>query len=75
MSSVEATTLLTQGATHGLWEALTTGGLGIVLPASFDNEGFSKSLPWQFPPSVYFLSGRGQAILQKEVLWGWLLWP
>ena len=59
-------------ASHGLFDALTDGGLGIALLAPFTNERFF--FPWQ-PIEVSPLglsrifSARGLTVLTSELLW------
>ena len=59
-------------ASHGLFDALTDGGLGVALLAPFSHERFF--FPWQ-PIAVSPLgvsrifSARGVAVLTSELLW------
>ncbi len=62
-------------ASHGLFDALTNGGLGVAFFAPFDYT--RHFLPWQ-PLEVSpigaraFVSSRGLAVLASEALWVWL---
>ena len=61
-------------ASHGLLDAMTTGGLGVAFWSPFSNERFF--LPWRrilvSPIGVGpFLSGRGLRVLASELLWIW----
>jgi inner membrane protein len=67
--------LFVSTASHGLLDALTNGGLGIAFLAPFDNTRYF--LPWQVIEvspitASRFLSARGWAVLQSELLWVWL---
>lgn len=59
-------------ASHGLFDALTDGGLGVALLAPFTNERFF--FPWQ-PIAVSplgltrILSARGLEVLASELIW------
>jgi len=70
-----AALLATVTASHGLFDALTNGGLGIAFFAPFDDTRYF--LPWQ-PLEVSpigaraFVSSRGFAVLASEALWVWL---
>jgi inner membrane protein len=62
-------------ASHGVLDAMTTGGGGIAFFAPFVNERYF--LPWRpilvSPMSVRrFFSARGMAILASELVWVWL---
>lgn len=62
-------------ASHGVLDAMTNGGLGVAFFSPFDNRRYF--LPWRpirvSPISVHrFLSGRGYAVLQSELLWIWV---
>lgn len=62
-------------ASHGLLDAMTSGGLGVAFFSPFDNRRYF--LPWRpilvSPIGVTrFFSARGYAILQSELLWIWL---
>ena len=62
-------------ASHGVLDAMTTGGGGIAFFAPFVNERYF--LPWRpipvSPMSVRrFFSARGVAILASELVWVWL---
>jgi inner membrane protein len=62
-------------ASHGLLDAMTNGGLGVAFFSPFDNRRYF--LPWRpilvSPIGVTrFLSHRGLAVLQTEILWIWL---
>lgn len=62
-------------ASHGLLDAMTTGGLGVAFFSPFDNHRFF--LPWRpirvspFAVSRFF-SLRGIGILKTELLWIWV---
>ena len=61
-------------ASHGMLDALTTGGLGVEFfwPVSLERYFF----PWQFiavsPIGLRFLSERGWLVVQSELLTVWL---
>jgi inner membrane protein len=60
---------------HGLLDALTSGGLGIAFWAPFSNERFF--FPWRpimvSPLSLdRFVAGRGLLVLRAELVWVWL---
>lgn len=62
-------------ASHGVLDAITNGGLGVAFFSPFDNTRYF--LPWRpvrvSPIGVTrFLTPRGFAILQNEVVWIWL---
>ena len=62
-------------ASHGVLDAMTSGGGGIAFFAPFVNERYF--LPWRpipvSPMSVRrFFSARGVAILASELLWVWV---
>src|SRR5918993_5914394 len=62
-------------ASHGVLDAMTTGGGGIAFFAPFVNERYF--FPWRpilvSPMSVRrFFSARGVAVLASELVWGWL---
>jgi inner membrane protein len=62
-------------ASHGVFDAMTNGGLGVAFFAPFSPERYF--FPWR-PIRVSlivvrnFFSARGLAILQSELLWVWL---
>ena len=61
-------------ASHGVLDAMTTGGLGIAFLSPFSNERFF--LPWRriavSPIGVTsFFSSRGLHVIQSELLWIW----
>ncbi|HEX4439838.1 MAG TPA: metal-dependent hydrolase [Thermoanaerobaculia bacterium] len=63
------------GVSHGLLDAMTTGGHGIAFFAPFSNERYH--FPWQVirisPISVTrFFSERGLSVLASELRWIWL---
>jgi len=63
------------GASHGMLDAMTTGGHGIAFFAPFSNERYH--FPWQVirisPISVTrFFSERGVSVLASELRWIWL---
>jgi inner membrane protein len=62
-------------ASHGVFDAMTSGGLGVAFFAPFSSERYF--FPWRpirvSPIGVRnFFSARGLAILQSELLWVWL---
>ncbi len=62
-------------ASHGVFDALTNGGLGVALFAPFDNTRYF--FPWRpirvSPIGVrQFLSSRGALVLLSEILWMWI---
>lgn len=62
-------------ASHGVLDALTTGGLGVAFFAPFDNTRYF--FPWRVirvsPIGVgSFFSDRGLAIIMSEVIWVWI---
>jgi inner membrane protein len=63
------------GASHGLLDACTNGGLGIALLSPFTSHRYFF---WFTPIEVAplgvraFLSGWGLAVLESELLWVWL---
>jgi inner membrane protein len=63
------------GASHGLLDALTTGGLGVAFLAPFDSTRYF--LPWTpLPVSPIrirsFLSRWGWEVMKSEFLWIWV---
>lgn len=67
--------LFVSTVSHGLLDALTNGGLGIAFFSPFDNTRYF--LPWQVIEvspitASRFLSARGWAVIQSELLWVWL---
>jgi inner membrane protein len=63
------------GASHGVLDALTTGGMGVAFLSPFSNARFF--LPWRViqvsPIGVgRFFSERGVRILRSELTWVWL---
>jgi inner membrane protein len=62
-------------ASHGVLDAMTTGGLGVAFFAPFDAGRYF--LPWR-PIEVSplgvgrFLGARGVRVLASEALWVWL---
>ena len=67
--------LFVSTVSHGLLDALTNGGLGIAFFAPFDHTRYF--LPWQVIEvspiaASRFLSARGWAVIQSELLWVWL---
>lgn len=61
-------------ASHGILDAMTTGGLGVAFFSPFSNGRYF--LPWRFihvsPIGVApFLSSRGLEVLRSELLWIW----
>ena len=66
--------LFASTASHGLLDAMTTGGLGIAFFSPFSNERYF--LPWRriavSPIGVAsFLSRRGLYVIESELLWIW----
>ncbi|HEX6052069.1 MAG TPA: metal-dependent hydrolase [Gemmatimonadaceae bacterium] len=62
-------------ASHGVLDALTTGGGGVAFLAPFDNERYR--FPWRpivvSPMSIRrFFSERGVRVLASELLWIWI---
>ena len=62
-------------ASHGLLDAMTTGGLGVAFFSPFSNTRYF--LPWRVilvsPIGVArFVSERGLRVLKSELLWIWL---
>jgi inner membrane protein len=63
------------GASHSVLDAMTDGGLGVAFLSPFSNHRYF--LPWR-PIDVSpigasrFLSPRGMAVIQSELLWIWL---
>jgi inner membrane protein len=60
---------------HGLLDAMTSGGLGVAFFSPFSNERFF--LPWRVisvsPLSVErFITRRGLEVLKSEFIWIWL---
>jgi inner membrane protein len=60
---------------HGILDALTSGGLGVAFFAPFDNSRYF--FPWRpirvSPISVSgFFSSRGLQVLRSELQWIWL---
>ena len=66
--------VLVSAASHGLLDALTTGGMGVAFFSPFSNMRYF--LPWQVilvsPISVTrFFTPRGLAIVRSELVWIW----
>ena len=62
-------------ASHGLLDAFTDGGLGVALLSPFDERRFFAPFrPIAVSPLGVgaFLSARGVAVLESELLWIWL---
>jgi len=62
-------------ASHGMLDAMTTGGLGVAFLAPFNDSRFF--FPWRpilvSPISIArFFSERGLAVMRSEVEWIWL---
>lgn len=62
-------------ASHGLLDALTTGGMGVAFFWPFDTTRYF--LPWPVIPVspigvARFISYRGLSILRAEIVWVWL---
>lgn len=67
--------LFVVGASHGVLDAMTDGGLGIAFFAPFDDGRFF--LPWRplvCPPIAIapFFSAWGLRVLRSEFVWVWL---
>ena len=67
--------VLISTASHGVLDAMTTGGMGVAFLSPFSNARYF--LPWRVilvsPISVTrFLSERGIAIVKSELVWVWL---
>lgn len=66
--------VLASTASHGVLDAMTTGGLGVAFLAPFSNVRYF--LPWR-PIAVSpigvgaFLSRRGLQVLASEIVWIW----
>jgi inner membrane protein len=63
------------GASHGVLDAMTTGGHGIAFFSPFTNERYH--LPWEViqisPISITrFFSARGAAVMRSELRWIWI---
>lgn len=61
-------------ASHGVFDALTTGGLGVAFFAPFDDTRYF--LPWRpirvSPIGLGFFSQRGAMVLWSEFVWMWI---
>lgn len=61
-------------ASHGMFDALTNGGLGVAFFAPFDDTRYF--FPWRpiqvSPIGVGFFSQRGALVLLSELIWMWL---
>ena len=62
-------------ASHGVLDAMTTGGLGVAFFSPFSNDRYF--LPWRViqvaPLGIgRFLSERGITVLKSELVWVWL---
>ena len=66
--------LFVSGASHGLLDMLTSGGLGVALYWPFDDERlFFGNRPVRVSPiGADFFSMRGLETLKSEMLWIWL---
>jgi len=67
--------LFVSTASHGLLDAMTTGGLGVALLSPFSNRRYF--FPWRpilvSPIGILsFVSERGLAVLRSELAWIWL---
>lgn len=67
--------VLVSAASHGILDAMTTGGLGVAFFSPFSNARYF--FPWQVIPVSpigvgRFLSGRGLRILRSEIVWIWV---
>lgn len=63
------------GSSHGILDALTSGGLGIALLSPFENSRyFFPITPIEVSPIniKYFLTSRGVKVLKSEILTVWL---
>ncbi len=66
--------VLVSVASHGVLDAMTSGGLGVAFLSPFSNERYF--LPWRVilvsPIGIGpFLSRRGLQVLESEVVWIW----
>ena len=66
--------VLVSSVSHGVLDALTTGGMGVAFFSPFSNARFF--LPWRViavsPIGVApFLSARGMRVLGSEIAWIW----
>jgi len=62
-------------ATHGLLDALTSGGLGIALLAPFDNTRYFFAVtPIEVSPIGFrrFFSAWGARVMLSEFVWVWI---
>jgi inner membrane protein len=61
-------------ASHGVFDAMTSGGLGVAFFAPFDETRYF--FPWRpirvSPIGFGFFSRRGLAVLLSEIVWLWL---
>jgi inner membrane protein len=61
-------------ASHGIFDALTDGGLGIAFFSPFDTERYF--FPWRpiqvSPIGAGFFSARGMRVLGSELRWIWM---
>lgn len=61
-------------ASHGVLDAMTTGGLGVAFFAPFDDTRYF--LPWRpirvSPIGIGFFSQRGLLVLWSEFIWVWM---
>jgi inner membrane protein len=67
--------ILVSTASHGILDAMTTGGMGVAFFSPLSNTRYF--LPWRVilvsPIGVTrFVSSRGVAVLKSELLWVWL---
>lgn len=61
-------------ASHGLFDAMTSGGLGVAFFAPFDDTRYF--LPWRpirvSPIGLGFFSQRGAMVFLSEIVWMWI---
>jgi inner membrane protein len=61
-------------SSHGVFDALTTGGLGVAFFAPFDDTRYF--FPWRpiqvSPIGLGFFSARGGRVLLSELIWMWI---
>jgi inner membrane protein len=67
--------LFLTGASHGVLDAMTDGGLGVAFLSPFDNRRYF--LPWRpirVSPLGFerFFTARGMTVLESEFLWIWI---
>ncbi len=63
------------GVSHGFFDAMTNGGLGVAFLAPFDNRRYFLTFrPLEVSPigTYGFFGPRGVAVLKTELVWVWL---